>query len=777
MAVFLGQKTAPTRDSIIQDLRARGVLNYVVPELSDVVAILEDKYHPIELPRLMKSKLEFIAENENFKQYHEQLTKLTFVKMLQQVERAYSTMKLANLAKLFPFVQPHVVEKWAIEVVSKPLAHLRFDHLNRRIVFGSNPIDSSDVRTQISIVAKSLESSLALINSGTKAQIESDKSDKLTNLAADLAQRNKELLERKTELERRKQRADLLEKRRIAEIELQAAQEALKLAKQRKLEVDNAPRKEGAFVAVPVSAISSIKSKKNVQENVKSLLEVVKAAEAKATPAPGKGGKKAKAEEKASPAAPTKKSNASVIAAAVSSVQSNDLGKTVEELKAEQEHEALIQLLTKQLNYTERAIREKELPMRQEKWQKSKVEEAKRFEEETKNTLIRHKEDWETRSQEKQRLARIFEGKDIFEKAINDRRKAIVDRLLDDREEKLGEFYAQRSKVALKEKQEKDAAAKIAEEKKIKEEQEAAALKRKQEQEREEQERAAAEKEANTPKKFVPSALRNAGAASATSATSAASEQTPKRSIASLDTRRTAPQAQPQAQGLAFPKDPRDTSSAPTERPPLKIAPRTVGANAPAPAAATTTTNSSVRQPIVVAKKTVQADTPVASTPAPAPTPAPATTTTSSVRQPLVVAKRTVPQADIPVADTPAPAPAPAPAATTTSDVRKPLSLLKRTAPTTPPATAPTTPAPVVTQAAAPKPVAPSTSVPGVRQPLVISKRTAPPTTPAPVATQTAAPKSATPSTSAPKNSAAPTAATTSAKQEGGFTTVKKKGK
>jgi hypothetical protein len=57
----------------------------VFPELQDIYTILEKRFNPLQLCQKMTEKFAFIKSKPELAPYEEQLQKLTFLRLIQQV--------------------------------------------------------------------------------------------------------------------------------------------------------------------------------------------------------------------------------------------------------------------------------------------------------------------------------------------------------------------------------------------------------------------------------------------------------------------------------------------------------------------------------------------------------------------------------------------------------------------------------------------------------------------------------------------------------------------
>jgi len=85
LAALLGPISTPRRDVLLEELVSKNIISQVLPELHDMVHLLEQKFHPLELCESLKPKLEFIAAHPTLKQYLKPLEGAILVRLIQQV--------------------------------------------------------------------------------------------------------------------------------------------------------------------------------------------------------------------------------------------------------------------------------------------------------------------------------------------------------------------------------------------------------------------------------------------------------------------------------------------------------------------------------------------------------------------------------------------------------------------------------------------------------------------------------------------------------------------
>lgn len=108
------------------------------PELQDIYEVLEKKFNPLQLCQKMSEKFAFIKTKPELAQYEEQLQKLTFLRLIQQLSQVYESMKITDFKNMVSFMDSHTIEKLLVNAVKRRFAGVRIDHQNGAIHFGGS---------------------------------------------------------------------------------------------------------------------------------------------------------------------------------------------------------------------------------------------------------------------------------------------------------------------------------------------------------------------------------------------------------------------------------------------------------------------------------------------------------------------------------------------------------------------------------------------------------------------------------------------------------------
>lgn len=235
MATLLDFQANPTRKALLSDIVARGVLSEVTPELLQLYDLMETKFHPLSLVKSLVPMIKSIKANTQLDVYAVPLQRVAILRVLQQLAKVYSVVKIDFLQKLLSDLEDvsyNAVEKIMIDGVSRKQLSLRIDHRLKQIKF-SVPTSSAAIDEQLSRVGADLNSVAIVIQTSlTSSEIEkASRKQFLALVASNADAENASTLDRKHLIEKRKielekiqdenaklekDKADLIEAQRIA---------------------------------------------------------------------------------------------------------------------------------------------------------------------------------------------------------------------------------------------------------------------------------------------------------------------------------------------------------------------------------------------------------------------------------------------------------------------------------------------------------------------------------------------------------------------------------
>ena len=160
MAKLLDFQANPTRKALLEDIVAKGVLQEVLPEILPIYNILETKFNPLGLVSALKPILAAIRGHNTLSMYVLPLERVAVVRVMQQLSRVYSALKMDFLQRLLAGLEDisfNQIEKIMIDGVSLKQLQVRIDHRNGCLRFGSSGAATSEtIETQVAHLGKSL---------------------------------------------------------------------------------------------------------------------------------------------------------------------------------------------------------------------------------------------------------------------------------------------------------------------------------------------------------------------------------------------------------------------------------------------------------------------------------------------------------------------------------------------------------------------------------------------------------------------------------------------
>jgi translation initiation factor 3 subunit A len=410
-----------SRSNLLAELVSKGVLTYVTPEVKDLYHLLEHEFLPLDLtskvqPLLLKisklggklSSASSIPEVQ-LSQYIPALEKLATLRLLQQVSQVYQTITVKSLSKMIPFYDFSEVEKLSVEAVKSNFIAMKVDHMNGAVIFGNLGLESDDLRDQLRLFAESLNESRAMIYPPAKKL--SKLGEMLPSLADTVDKEHKRLLARKSIIEKRKedQERHLLEMEREEELKRLQQQKITEETEKKRLAIESELRRS--------QRIRREAEERDQQEAMDLIF---------------------KEDEKRK-----KKSKKPIIDGKLTKQVVMEM-QIAEQQREKLEMERRLVKLGKSMDYFERAKREEAAPLIQAAFQHRLEQERILHEREQQEEVELSRERHAGDLKEKNRLSRMIDYKNIFEKRVSERRRAEFERMRSARDERINTILAQR---------------------------------------------------------------------------------------------------------------------------------------------------------------------------------------------------------------------------------------------------------------------------------------------------------------------------------------------
>ena len=404
MAVLFDFQVNPSRQSLLADIVAKGVLSDVYPELVNLYESLEVKFQPLSLIKNVLAAIEVVKGNPALAPYAMPLQKIIVLKVMQQLAKVYSTVKLDFVYKLLSGLKDisiNQIEKILIEGVASKQLQLRVNHSTGCIYFNppsTSATSSSSADAQVAQFGTAMSAVSATITKllRTAQEDEADAASRKEFFAKVLKSTDAEFdscLVRKNQIERRK---ETLEKHQIErankEREDKEREEALRIL----MEKDRLENEEKQREAERLRKQHEAMEVERIRRELERFGRVVSTED-------------------------IEKLDSAARRALISGAQS-------EAQKAKEEETRKLQDQAKRLDYITRALRQEEAIAAREKYarqmEKDSEEHKKKFEAAEVERKAKHAESL----LEKQRLARMQAHRAPFEEQFLQKQRAAYDR-------------------------------------------------------------------------------------------------------------------------------------------------------------------------------------------------------------------------------------------------------------------------------------------------------------------------------------------------------------
>ena len=77
--------SVPSREALIADMKARGILQLVHPELAELFTWLEEEFHPLRLGERVEPILKWLSSTEKFAHFAGPIRNIVLMRLLKQV--------------------------------------------------------------------------------------------------------------------------------------------------------------------------------------------------------------------------------------------------------------------------------------------------------------------------------------------------------------------------------------------------------------------------------------------------------------------------------------------------------------------------------------------------------------------------------------------------------------------------------------------------------------------------------------------------------------------
>jgi translation initiation factor 3 subunit A len=212
---------APSREALLAELAAKGVLKNVRPEVAALVRLLEEEFHPLALTARARPLLEAVAAQtaptlpahiqgiggasakaHNMAQYAPNLERLLVFRLLEQLTAVYSTVRLDGFRELIGGLRTlsfHDVEKLLVRAVRQRQLALRIDHRGGVMHLGNDVMEAATMRRQLAELSARLQLLVEAVSPGEDTGVAPSRKTAVFNEAARRAESTQKVFEQRRE--------------------------------------------------------------------------------------------------------------------------------------------------------------------------------------------------------------------------------------------------------------------------------------------------------------------------------------------------------------------------------------------------------------------------------------------------------------------------------------------------------------------------------------------------------------------------------------------------
>jgi len=284
MCMLASISAIPTREELMQSLLSMNIIQYVPPNLKELFNVMEQEFQPLHLAGRVQPILDYIGEKENLGQYSGALKELVLLRLIKQLSQVYTTIKVARLNKLVPFLTPVEIEKMLVDAVAGRTLVFRLNHRDRSLVFSSTLLVASDdtdggarlsapqtgvLRGQLTTLSKRLRMAMNMIDPDRKARTFEQRRQASGDLISKIEIEHEHIRLRKRQIEERKEKQEAARMHAAKEAQEKAAQIA---AQKRKAEEDRKEKERIAREEADAKAaevLEKLREKKAIIESIR----------------------------------------------------------------------------------------------------------------------------------------------------------------------------------------------------------------------------------------------------------------------------------------------------------------------------------------------------------------------------------------------------------------------------------------------------------------------------------------------------------------------------
>jgi len=409
MATMLAFPADLSREWLIDEVKVKGVLAAANPEVQQLFALTEGAFHPLDTGKRAQPLLESLEGTPTLAQYDEALRKLVGLRLLQQMERVYLTVKISSATEAICVLKWPEITDLILWAAKRELITLRIDEklgqIRQRATRASASM-SAEVRDTLTCFGAALQSVSERLHA---SDIQKRKTEVRTKLygsfEASVSEEHEKILARRLIIERRKEEAE-----RVA-MEEEKERKRLELARVRAEEAEEKSRLEADRKARDEQRAEAARAEEEATQ-------MRKLAEQMAEQRKNMKVTKKKTDEKGQ----------KVVETSVDALATKDKAELMKEqreliMDERQEFEHRLASMAKRHDHLERARREEERALLTLMWDKQQEADKVHHAEQAAQLKVQMKESRAHDLREKTRFARMSKSVEAFSRRVMAQRK------------------------------------------------------------------------------------------------------------------------------------------------------------------------------------------------------------------------------------------------------------------------------------------------------------------------------------------------------------------
>lgn len=210
LVTIISATTLPTRDTLIQTLTTRNILEAASPQVKDLFNLLETEFSPLTLPAKVCSVLQTLSESQTV--YVQTLEQNLVFKVIAQLCTCYQSIKLSNLRQLFAFVPSAKLERLLLDLANHSHIKVELDYKDKVLRF-TETLDALGPGASLGTLVKSVQEAAAATHSSDLAK---ERTDTIRSLWSKVREERNELL---YSIKQKQEDADRVEKERLSDVQ------------------------------------------------------------------------------------------------------------------------------------------------------------------------------------------------------------------------------------------------------------------------------------------------------------------------------------------------------------------------------------------------------------------------------------------------------------------------------------------------------------------------------------------------------------------------------